>query len=105
MAQESDIPSRIKEDSEIFGESLFSSFNDVIDKFFLLTALKQANITPVFKTWERCSKDNYKLVCILPNVSKILENVCFVKCLIIWINSYPNTRAVSEKDAIHNIVF
>ena len=70
MAQESDIPSRIKEDSEIFGESLFSSFNDVIDKFFLLTALKQANITAVFKTWERCSKDNYKLVCILPNVSK-----------------------------------
>ena len=27
---------------------------------------------------------------------KYLKNVCFVKCLVIWITFYPNTRVVSE---------
>ena len=60
-AQESDILSRIiKENSDIFGQYLLSSFNDAIDKSYFPTALKQANITPVFKTGERYSKDNYR---------------------------------------------
>ena len=36
---------------------------------------------------------------------KILKNACFVKCLIIWITFYPNTRAFSEKNTTHNITF
>ena len=58
VAQESDIPFRItKENSDILGDYLFSSFNDAIDKSYFPTALKQANITPVFETGERYSKD------------------------------------------------
>ena len=57
-AQVSDIPSIIiKENSDIFGDYLLSSFNDAIDKSYFPTALKQADITPVFKTEERYPKD------------------------------------------------
>ena len=56
--QESDIHFKIiKENSGIFGDYLLSSFNDVIDKSYFPTALKQANITLVFETGERYSKD------------------------------------------------
>ena len=57
-AQESDIPFKIiKENSGIFGDYLLSSFNDAIDKSYFPAALKQANITLVFETGERYSKD------------------------------------------------
>ena len=57
-AQESDIPLKIiKENSDIFGAYLLSSFNDATDKSYFPTTLKQANITLVFGTGERYSKD------------------------------------------------
>ena len=78
VTQESDISSRIiNENSELFGEYLLSSFNDAIDKCYFPTALKQAYITPVFKTGERYSKDNYRHISILTNVSKIFEKCVF----------------------------
>ena len=59
-AQESDILSRIiMENSDIFCEYLLSGFIDAIDKSLFPKALKQANVTPVFKTGERYSKDHY----------------------------------------------
>ena len=59
-AQESDILSRIiMENSDIFGEYLLSGFIDAIDKSLFPKALKQANITLVFKTGERYSNDHY----------------------------------------------
>ena len=38
-------------------ESVLPSFNDVIDKCYFPIALKQANITPVFKKRERYAKN------------------------------------------------
>ena len=38
---------------------------------------KKANITPVFKKGDRNSKDNYRPVSILPNISKIFERFIF----------------------------
>ena len=74
-AQESDIPFRIiKENSEIFGDYLLSSFNDTIDKCYFPTALKQATITPVYS--------KYRPICILPNVSKNFEKCMFSQMII-----------------------
>ena len=74
-AQESDIPSRIiKENSDIFGDYLLSSFNDAIDKSYFPTALKQSNTSPVFRTGERYLKDTdpkYIAKC----VKKVLKNM------------------------------
>ena len=47
------------------------------------SVLKQAKITPVFKKGERYSKDNYRRVNILPNVSKMFE-----QCVFRQINEY-----------------
>ena len=52
-AQEWDIPSKIvKENSDIFSDFLLSSFNDAFKNSYLATALKQGNITPVFKVFD-----------------------------------------------------
>ena len=40
-------------------------------------SLKKANITPVSKRGDRNSKDNYRPVSILPNISKIFERCIF----------------------------
>ena len=47
------------------------------------SALKQGNMTPVFKKGEREYKNNYKPVSILSNVSKIFERIISGKYQII----------------------
>ena len=42
------------------------------------TSLELANITPVYKKGSKNSKENYRPVIILPNISKIYER-CFFK--------------------------
>ena len=76
--QGTDIPSKIiKENADIFASFLHSSFNTSVTNSDFPSVLKQANITPVFKKGERYSKDNYRPVNILPNVSKIFEQGVF----------------------------
>ena len=82
--QDTDIPSKIiKENADIFASFLHSSFNTSVTNSEFPSVLKQTNITPVFKKGERYSKDNYRPVSILPNVSKI-----FGRCMFRQINEY-----------------
>ena len=49
-SQKNDSPTKIiKENADIFSNSLYQSFNNMIDVWIFLTSLKLANITPVFK--------------------------------------------------------
>ena len=83
-SQDTDIPSRIiKENAGIFAIFLHSSFNMSVTKSEFPSALKQANITPVFEKEERYSKGNYRPASILPNVSTIFE-----RCMFRQINEY-----------------
>ena len=41
------------------------------------TSLELANITPVYKKGSKNSKENYRPVSILPNISKIYERCLF----------------------------
>ena len=76
--QDTSIPTKIvKENADIFANVLVSSFNDSIGKSNLPSILKSAGITPVFKKGDRNSKDNYRPVSILPNISKIFERCSF----------------------------
>ena len=76
--QNTDIPSKIiKENADIFASFLHSSFNTSVTNSEFPSVLKQANITPVFKKGERYSKDKYRPVNVLPNVSKIFERCMF----------------------------
>ena len=75
---DSDIPSRIiKENSDIFADVFHSSFNNSIYQSEFPSILKLANITPVFKKGGRNSKENYRPVSILSNISKIFERCMF----------------------------
>ena len=74
MRQFTDILTKIiKENADIFADILLASVNDFIEKSNLPSSLKKANITPVFKKRDRNSKDNYRPVSIVPNITKIFE--------------------------------
>ena len=53
------------------------TLNKCVDTGKCPSCLKQADITPVFKKASRNSKDNYRPVSILTNVSKIFEKLLF----------------------------
>ena len=82
--QDTDISSKIiKENPDIFANFLHSSFNTSVTNLEFPSVLKQANVVPVFKKGERYSKDNYRPVSILPNMSKIFE-----RCMFPQVNEY-----------------
>ena len=55
----------------------------MIDVCAFPTSLKLANVTPVYKKGSKKSKENYRPVSILPNISKINE-----RCLFKQISNY-----------------
>ena len=67
----------VKENADIFANVLVSNFNDSIEKSNFPSILKNATKTPVLKKVDRNSKDNYRAVSILPNISKIFERCLF----------------------------
>ena len=72
--QDSDAPTIIlKENADIFADFLHTNFHEFVKKIELVSALKQANITPMFKKGERDCKNDYRPVSILINVSKMFE--------------------------------
>ena len=76
--QNTGVPSKIiKMNSDIFTDFPYQNFNDTIATSLFPQNLKNANITPVFKKGNRNSETNYRLVSILPNLSKIYERCLY----------------------------
>ena len=76
--QNTDIPLKlIKENSDIFADFIFENLNDCIAKSVFPQSLKNAIIRPVHKKGTITSKDHYRPVGILPNISKIYERFKF----------------------------
>ena len=56
-SQEDDVPTKtIKENSDIFSNFIYQSFNNMIDVCIFPTSLKLANITPVYKKAQRIQR-------------------------------------------------
>ena len=72
--QEHDIPTKILKENANF---LHPAFNECVETRKFPSCLKQVDMTPVFKKGSRNSKDDYRPVSILPNVSKIFEKPLF----------------------------
>ena len=71
--QTSDTPTKIiKLNSDIFSNLIYKHFNYCIDKGKFPNNLKYANIVPIDKK-NKCKKENYRRLSILPNLSKIYE--------------------------------
>ena len=76
--QNTDITTKIiKENSDIFGDFIFSNLNCCINTSSYPSLLKRADITPVHKKDSKSEKNNYRLVSILSNISKVNERIMF----------------------------
>ena len=83
-SREDDIQTKtIEENSDIFSTFIYQSFNNMTDVCIFPTSLELANITPVYKKGSKNSKENYRPVSILPNISKI-----YGRCLFKPISNY-----------------
>ena len=73
-SQRSDIPTKIlNQNSDYFAECFYENINQCISKSIFPSDLKLADVTPVYKKKSKNSKDNYRPVSILSNISKIYE--------------------------------
>ena len=62
--------------------------------------LKPAGITPIFKKEDSLNKENYRLVSILPHLSKVFERILYKQ-----IDSFHLTYAGLEKITMHSTRF
>ena len=77
-SQDTNIPTKIlKENSDIFACFICKTFNNMVDSSKFPEALKLAHITPAFKKGSKNSKENYRLISILPNISKVYERCIY----------------------------
>ena len=77
-SQQSDIPTKIlRENDEFFAKFFHENFNLCIDVDIFPSDLKIADVTPAYKEKSKYSKDNYRPVSILSNISKIYERCIY----------------------------
>ena len=82
--QQNDIPTKIlKENSGVFARYFHKNINFCIENSIFPSDLKVADVTPAFKKKSKTSKDNYRPISILPNISKIYE-----RCLYNQVQTY-----------------
>ena len=78
MSQDTDIPTKIiKQNSDIFASFICKSFNNMVDSSTFPAPFKLVHITLVFKKGSNNSKENYRPVSILPNISKDYERCMY----------------------------
>ena len=65
----------IKEKSDIFGDFIFGNYSNCVSNSIFPNSLKNTIITPVPQKGAKTSKDNYRPVSILSNISKIYERL------------------------------
>ena len=87
-AQEKDIHTNIlKQNSDFFAFHVQKDINASISTSKFPNDLKEADVIPVYKKKSKLSKENYRPISILPNISKVYE-----RCLYDQISKYFETR-------------
>ena len=83
-SKQTDIPAKIlKHNSEYFAEYFYDNINYCIENSNFPSDLKSADVTPAYKKKSKTSKDNYRPVSILSNISKVYE-----RCIYEQLQSY-----------------
>ena len=76
--QNTGIPTKIiKSNADLLAKYIFTNFNYCLEKGELPCVLKHADPAPVDKKREKTNKANYRLVSILPNMSKTYEKLMY----------------------------
>ena len=77
-SQATDIPVEvIKENEDIVSFYVFHIFNNALSSCTFPNVLKYADVRPAFKKDDRTDKENYRPICILPNLSKVYERLMY----------------------------
>ena len=88
VAQEKDTDTNIlKQKSDFFAFHVQKDINACISTSKFLNDLKEVDVIPVYKKKSKLSKENYKPISNLPNISKVYE-----RCLYDQISKYFETR-------------
>ena len=75
-------------------------FNSTISTSTFSTAIKKAEVNPVFKKNSRTHKANYRIVSLIPVISKKHE-ISTIRCLTVSKPYFENINEVSEKVTVH----
>ena len=67
----------IKENKDIVAFFIHHNFNISLSSPTLLTALKYANVKPVFKKDDKTNKENYRPISIHPTLNKVYERLIY----------------------------
>ena len=101
--QNTDIPTKLlKGNADIFAEFIFINLNKCIEQSVFPSKLKLANVTLVHKKSSKSSKENYRPVSILSNISKVHEKFM---CLNILNLFYRNISVDSGRDTVLCFVY
>ena len=85
-SKQTDIPTKIlKQNSEYFAKYFYNNINYCMENSNFPSDLKSADVTPPYKKKSKNSKDNYRPVSILSNISKVYE-----RCIYEQLQSYSN---------------
>ena len=77
-SQKTDIPIKIvKENVDIISHFLYDNFNNSLSCSSFPTGMKYADIAPSHKRDDKTNKTNYRLISILPNLSKVYERLMY----------------------------
>ena len=98
--QDTDI---IKENADLFADTLFVSFNDSVEKSNCPFSLKKANITPVFKKVTEILRITTDQSACFQICLKYLSDVFFVSYTVLHLNFCQNTSAVFAKVTVRSI--
>ena len=72
------IPTKVLKDSvNVYCNYLTDCFNASVNNQKFPDTLKLGDLVPIFKDGDRTNKTNYRPICILPTLSKILERILF----------------------------
>ena len=100
--QDTDVPTEtIKENADIFAGFIHPAINTTINKNEFASFLKLADVIPVFQKSSKNSKDNYRPISVLKNISKIYEIAMFkqiggVKCHLLMSTLTPISIKVKD---------
>ena len=77
-SQVNDIPVKvIKENKDIIAFFIHYNFDNSLSSSTFPTALKYADVKPVFKKDDKADKENYRPISILPTLSKVYERLIY----------------------------
>ena len=74
--QTTDVPTKIiKENKDIISYYFHQIFNNSLPSSTFPTALKKASVSPIFKKHRKTNIEKYRLISILPVLSKVYERL------------------------------